>query len=64
MVRIIIGTLVEVGQGRKSVDDVSEALESGQRKLAGITAPAHGLYALNVIYPQGMIQWPLEVIDN
>ena len=63
MVRIIIGTLVEVGQGRKSVDEFAEALESGQRKLAGITAPAHGLYALNVIYPQGMIQWPKEVID-
>ena len=64
MVRIISGTLVEVGQGRKNVDDVAEALESGQRKLAGITAPAHGLYSLNVIYPQGMIKWPKEVIDN
>ena len=64
MVRIITGTLVEVGQGRKSVDDVAEALESGQRKLAGITAPSHGLYSLNVIYPQGMIKWPKEVIDN
>jgi tRNA pseudouridine38-40 synthase len=64
MVRIISGTLVEVGQGRKNIDDVAEALESGQRKLAGITAPAHGLYSLNVIYPQGMIKWPKEVIDN
>ena len=64
MVRIISGTLVEVGQGRKSVDDVAEALESGQRKLAGITAPGHGLYSLSVIYPQGMIKWPKEVIDN
>ena len=64
MVRIISGTLVEVGQGRKNVDDVAEALESGHRRLAGITAPAHGLYSLSVIYPQGMIKWPKEVIDK
>ena len=64
MVRIITGTLVEVGQGRKNIDDVAEALKSCNRKLAGITAPAQGLYSLNVIYPQGMIKWPLEVIDN
>ena len=64
MVRIISGTLVEVGQGRKNIDDVAEALESGQRNLAGITAPAHGLYFLKVIYPLGMIKWPKEVIDN
>jgi tRNA pseudouridine38-40 synthase len=64
MVRIITGTLVEVGQGRKSVDEVAEALESGQRELAGITAKPHGLYSLEVIYPQGMIEWPKEVIDN
>jgi len=64
MVRIITGTLVEVGQGRKNVDEVAEALESGQRELAGITAKPHGLYSLEVIYPQGMIEWPKEVIDN
>jgi len=64
MVRIISGTLVEVGQGRKNIDEVAEALESGQRELAGITAPSHGLYSLDVIYPQGMIEWPREVIDN
>ena len=64
MVRIITGTLVEVGQGRKSIEDVAQALEKGQRKQAGKTAPGHGLYSLSVIYPEGMIEWPLEVIDN
>ena len=64
MVRIIAGTLVEVGQGRKSVEDVAQALESGHRKQAGITAPGHGLYSLSVIYPEGMIEWPLEVLDK
>ena len=64
MVRIIAGTLVEVGRGYKSVKDVAKALEGGLRKQAGITAPPQGLYSLSVIYPEGMIEWPLEVLDN
>ena len=64
MVRIIAGTLVEVGRGYKNVEDVAQALESGQRKHAGKTAPGHGLYSLSVIYPEGMIEWPLEMLDN
>ncbi|MBC8259256.1 MAG: tRNA pseudouridine(38-40) synthase TruA [SAR324 cluster bacterium] len=64
MVRIIAGTLVEVGRGHKSVKDVAVALESGLRKQAGITAPGHGLYSLSVIYPEGLIKWPPEVLDN
>ena len=64
MVRIIAGTLVEVGRGYKNVEDVAQALESGQRKQAGKTAPGHGLYSLSVIYPEGMIEWPLEMLDN
>ena len=64
MVRIIAGTLVEVGRGYKNVKDVAKALEGGLRKQAGKTAPGHGLYSLSVIYPEGMIEWPLEVLDN
>ena len=44
MVRIIVGTLVEVGQGRRTVDSVKEALESCDRTKAGHTAPPNGLY--------------------
>jgi tRNA pseudouridine(38-40) synthase len=43
MVRIIAGTLVEVGRGKMSVDDVMRALQSGDRRLAGPTMPAQGL---------------------
>jgi len=43
MVRIIAGTLVEVGRGKMSVDDVRRALENGDRRLAGPTMPAQGL---------------------
>ena len=64
MVRIITGTLVEIGLGRRKIEDLVKVLESGQRKFAGVTAPPHGLYSLQVIYPKGMIEWPAEVIDN
>ena len=64
MVRIITGTLVEAGHGRISCDDVKKALNIGDRNLAGCTAPAYGLYSLKVVYPVGLVSWPLEVIDN
>jgi len=50
MVRIIAGTLVEVGTGRFSPDDVSAILRARDRTLAGITAPAAGLCLMNVYY--------------
>ena len=64
MVRIITGTLVEAAQSRISCVDVKKALKNGDRKLAGCTAPAQGLYSLKVIYPEGLVSWPSEVIDN
>jgi tRNA pseudouridine38-40 synthase len=51
MVRIIAGTLVEVGTGRFSPDDVSGILRSRDRTLAGMTAPAAGLCLMNIYYP-------------
>ena len=50
MVRIIAGTLVYVGLGKLRPDEVTEIIESGDRKRAGITAPAHGLYLIEVLY--------------
>ena len=44
MVRIIVGSLVEVGQGKKTREDLIKALESGERKFAGKTMPPEGLY--------------------
>jgi tRNA pseudouridine38-40 synthase len=51
MARIVAGTLVEVGLGRRSVDDVGAALASRDRARAGRTAPAHGLFLKEVRYP-------------
>lgn len=50
-VRILTGTLVEVGKGRWTPDDVTRALEARDRQAAGPTAPACGLYFLRADYP-------------
>jgi tRNA pseudouridine38-40 synthase len=48
MVRIMAGTLLEVGRGRFTAADVARALASGDRTHAGPTAPAHGLTLIQV----------------
>ena len=50
MVRIIAGTLLEVGIGKIDVQDIPKIIEEGNRKNAGKTLPPHGLYLVNVIY--------------
>jgi tRNA pseudouridine38-40 synthase len=50
MVRAIVGTLVEVGKGKMSAMEFQKVLESKERKKAGPTAPAHGLFLKEVKY--------------
>ena len=50
MVRIIVGTLVEVGQGRRSPESVKKAIEARDRTLAGHTAPPEGLYLAKIYF--------------
>lgn len=50
MVRILVGTLLEVGYGRMSLKQVREVLENPERQKAGPTAPAQGLCMLQVDY--------------
>jgi tRNA pseudouridine38-40 synthase len=50
MVRAIIGTLVEVGKGKISSEEFQRILDSKDRKKAGPTAPAHGLFLKKVKY--------------
>ena len=50
MVRIIAGTLIEVGMGKRTVEQVQDALETGKRQLAGPTAPPQGLMLLEIKY--------------
>ena len=51
MVRILVGTMVEIGRGTRPAADMAELLASGDRTAAGVTAPAHGLCLLWVAYP-------------
>lgn len=50
MVRILSGTLIEVGLGRRSADSMTELLEAKDRSKAGPTAPAKGLCMMKVDY--------------
>ncbi len=50
MVRILTGTLIEVGQGKRAPESMLTLLESKDRSLAGPTAPAHGLCMEKVYY--------------
>ncbi|MGC8989608.1 MAG: tRNA pseudouridine(38-40) synthase TruA [Verrucomicrobiia bacterium] len=52
MCRGIVGTLVQIGLGRFAPSDVSRILAGRDRRLAGMTAPAHGLVLWRVTYPK------------
>jgi tRNA pseudouridine38-40 synthase len=51
MVRAIVGTLVNVGLGKMSIEDFNAVIESRNRSNAGASVPAHGLYLTKVEYP-------------
>ena len=50
MVRILTGTLIEVGQGKCAPDKITRILDAQDRQAAGPTAPAQGLFLVNVGY--------------
>ena len=50
MVRILVGTLCEIGAGTRPADSVAQILEQKNRTAAGMTAPPHGLYLEKVRY--------------
>ena len=54
MVRAIVGTLFEVGKGKLTVDDFKQIIEAKDRCKAGSSAPAHGLYLVEVKYPEAI----------
>ncbi len=50
MVRILSGTLVEVGLGKRAADSMTEILNAENRDAAGVTLPAQGLALMHVVY--------------
>ncbi len=52
MVRAIVGTLLEVGKGNLSPEDVKTIIKSRDRSRAGASVPAKGLYLTGILYPE------------
>ena len=50
MIRNMVGTLLEVGRGKRKSEDISSILKAKDRRLAGMTAPSEGLTLLKVSY--------------
>ena len=56
MVRAIVGTLLEVGQGKRTVADVKRIINNKDRSQAGPSVPAKGLYLTSVRYPDEILE--------
>ncbi len=50
MVRALVGTMLEVGESRRTLEDFEALLRGAPRERAGETAPSHGLYLASVRY--------------
>ena len=50
MVRVLVGTMLEVGGGRRDVEDFGRLLDGAPRSAAGETVEPHGLYLASVRY--------------
>lgn len=57
MVRIITGTLVEIGAGKRQPEEMTEIIESRNRSKAGFTAPPQGLYLKEIYFDHKFDQY-------
>ncbi len=55
MVRAIVGTLIDVGKGKISIEQFKKIIEAKNRCKAGISVPAKGLYLVKVSYPKNIL---------
>ena len=63
MVRAIVGTLLEVGKGKLSVEEFRQIIERQDRGAAGASAPAQGLFLVDIEYPES-IKMQNEELSN
>ena len=54
MVRAVVGTLLEVGLGKRKPMEMNDILKSKSRSKAGVSVPAKGLYLTQVMYPENI----------
>lgn len=64
MVRAIVGTLVEVGRGRMTVDDFCQVIEQKNRCSAGESVPGHALFLTDVSYDLKALRTPKAPNDD
>lgn len=57
MVRALVGTMLDIGTGKISVGQFEEIIESGDRRCAGRSVPAHGLFLTRVKYPRRILNY-------
>ena len=55
MVRAIVGTLLDIGSGKRKAEDVKTIINSGKRSEAGPSVPAKGLYLVGISYPKTLL---------
>ncbi|HEX9531407.1 MAG TPA: tRNA pseudouridine(38-40) synthase TruA [bacterium] len=58
MVRLMVGVLLRVGQGKLTAEAVETILSSGRNQKAGPRVPAHGLYLVSVLYAESLHSHP------
>ncbi len=56
MVRAVVGTLLDIGIGKTSLEDLTRIIESKNRSKAGASVPAKGLYLTKVLYPNNIFK--------
>ena len=54
MVRAIVGTMIEVGAKKRTLEEFRKIISSKNRSNAGTSAPAHGLYLIHIEYPKSI----------
>ncbi len=63
MVRNLVGTFAEAGANRISADSIPAILAARNRSAAGITAPARGLFLVEVVYPETEVAYPEDEVE-
>ena len=64
MVRAIVGTLIEVGRGRMTVDEFCQVIERKDRCSAGESVPGHALFLTNISYDLQDLKDPKDSIEE
>lgn len=56
MVRAIVGTLIDLGRGKITLEDLEIIIGSKDRREAGFSVPAHGLSLISIVYPEAIFK--------